>query len=240
MLHAGLQVDRDEALGVEVVAGAVAAVLVDGRRFDRQIDDAGFGVGGDLRPHADVAGPVPRSVFPRLVTGLAGAGHRVEAPDLLAGAGVEGAHEALDVGAVEIAQALEHRGADDDHVVDDGRRRVQPDFTLLEIDLDLLAVLADHHADLHVDDAVLAEAFDRLAGLGVERDQLIAGGHIDDAIVALAVGPVREAAAGELARSPAAGALALIQAVDPLQLAGARRRARPRSGGCRRWRRPSP
>ena len=38
-LRAGLQIDRDEALGIEVVARAVAAVFVDGRRLDGQIDD---------------------------------------------------------------------------------------------------------------------------------------------------------------------------------------------------------
>ena len=59
-----------------------------------------------------------------------------------------------------------------------------------------------------------------LAGLGVQRHELIAGGHVDDAVVALAVGPVGQAAAGELTRRPARGALAFVHAVDPLLLAG--------------------
>ncbi len=92
------------------------------------------------------------------------------------------------------------------------------DFRLLEVGL--LAV--DHDADLEVDDAVLAEARNRLAGLRVERDEAVAGGDVDDAIVTLAVGPVGESAARQLARRPARGALALVHAVGPLQLAGAR------------------
>ena len=50
--------------------------------------------------------------------------------------------------------AFLERRADDDDVVDDGRRRVQADLAGLEIDL--LAV-ADDRADLQIDDAVLAE-----------------------------------------------------------------------------------
>ena len=75
--------------------------------------------------------------------------------------------------------------------------------------------------DLEVDDAVGAEAGDGLAGLRVERDQAVAGGDVDDAVVTLAVGPVGQAAARQLARRPARGALALVQAVGPLDLAGA-------------------
>ena len=51
-----------------------------------------------------------------------------------------------------------------------------------------------------VDHAVFAEAVDRLAGVGVELDEAVAGGDEDDAVVAFAIGPVRDAAAGELAR----------------------------------------
>ena len=129
---------------------------------------------------------------------------------------VERAGLALHVGRVFVAEAFEHRRADEDRVVDDGRRRVQADFRLLEVGL--LAV--DDDALLEVDDTVGAEARHGLAGLGVERDQAVTGGDVDDALVTLAVGPVGEAAARQLARRPARGALAFVQAVGPLDLAG--------------------
>ncbi len=65
----------------------------------------------------------------------------------------------------------------------------------------------------------LPKRADRLAGLGVQLDQAIAGGDVEDAVVALAVGPIRDAAAGKLARRDGR-ALAFAQAVDPDQLAG--------------------
>src|SRR6478735_12539955 len=126
-----LEVHGHDALGEQVVAGTIAAVFIDGRRFHRQIREAGDRVDRDLGPHTDVAGPFPRAVLPGIVTELAGARNRVKAPDLLAGLHVEGADQTLGVGAVAIAQPLEHRRPDDDRVVDDGWRRVQADFALL-------------------------------------------------------------------------------------------------------------
>ena len=57
------------------------------------------------------------------------------------------------------------------------------------------------------------------AGLRVQLDELVAGRHVDDAVVALAVGPVRHAAARELPRRDRR-ALAFAQAVRPDHLAG--------------------
>ena len=53
---------------------------------------------------------------------------------------------------------------------------------------------------LEVDDPVGAERADHLAGVRVERDQPVAGGDVDDAVVTLAVGPIGDAAARELTR----------------------------------------
>ena len=61
---------------------------------------------------------------------------------------------------------------------DDERRRVQADFAGDEIHL--LVVF-----QLQIDDAVLAEAVHRLAGLRVERDHLVAGRDVDDALLAV-------------------------------------------------------
>src|SRR5262245_19981336 len=182
-----LQSNRHDRFGEEVVAGTVAAVFVDGRRFDRQVGEAGFRIDRDLRPHPDVARPLPRSFFPGVVAEFTRLRNRVELPDLFAGADIERAHETFRVRAVAIAEAFEHRRADDHHVVDDGGCRVQADFTLLEIDL---FVFADDDADLQVDDAVLTERRDWLAGLRIELDETIAGGDVDDAFVVSAVGPV--------------------------------------------------
>src|SRR5215203_1746856 len=164
----GLQVHRDDAFGKQIIARTIAAVFVDGRRFDREVRQTGDRVDRNLGPDTGVAAPFPRAVFPGVVAELAGPRNRVEAPDLLAGLHVEGADQPLGVGAVAIAQTLEHRRADDDGVVDDGRGRVQADFALLEIEL---LVLADDDADLQIKYAGGAERGDRLAGLGVEGDQ---------------------------------------------------------------------
>src|SRR3954466_11134626 len=86
------------------------------------------------------------------------------------------------------------------------------------LEIDLLPG-AEGDAALQIDDAVLAEAGDRRAVVRVERDQAIAGRHVDHAIVAAAITPVRQPAAGELTRRHP-GALALAQAVRPQQLAG--------------------
>jgi hypothetical protein len=59
--------------------------------------------------------------------------------------------------AVVVAEPFETSRADDDRVADDERRRVQADFALSR---SILLVLADDHALLQVDDAVLAEGGD--------------------------------------------------------------------------------
>ncbi len=114
-------------------------------------------------------------------------------------------------------RALAHRRTNDDRVLHDGRRRVDADLAGLQIDL---LPLADDGADFEIDHAVLAERRDRRAGLRVELDKAVPGRHVDDAVVALAVGPVRHAAAGKLARRDG-GAVAFPIAVRPDQLAGA-------------------
>ena len=215
---AGLQVHGHQAFAVEVVAGALAAVVVGRRRLDRQVDQAQFLVDGDLRPHAGVAVDGPRAVLPGVVAELARPRDRVEGPLQLAGLDVEGARETLGVVVGLDGHALLHRRADEDRVPDDGGRGVQPDLAGLEIDL--LAV-ALHDADLQIHDAVLAEGRDHRAGLGVERDQPVAGGDVEHAVVAAAVGPVGDAAPGQLPGRVGA-ALALRIAVHPQQLTRAR------------------
>ena len=88
----------------------------------------------------------------------------------------------------------------------------RPISPVVEIGQDGLIVI-----QLQVHDALLPKPA-RRPGLGVERDQPVARRDIEDACF-LAVGPVGEAAAGELARSGRA-ARALALAVHPEQLAG--------------------
>jgi hypothetical protein len=79
--HAGLQVDRDERLGKQIVAGTVPAVVVRCRRLDWEIYEAELLVDTDLRPHAHIAVDRPRVVFPGLVAVFARTRNRVEAPE---------------------------------------------------------------------------------------------------------------------------------------------------------------
>ena len=222
---AGLQIDRDDALAEQVVAGPMTAIVVAGRRLDRQIRHPQFFIDGDLSPDAGVAGVRPRIVQPGIVAELARPRNRVEDPQPLARLDVESADVALFVALAARHAAGQVRGADDDGVPGDDRCGVQTNLAGDEVH-DLIVVL------LQIDDAVLAEARDRNAGLGIERDQPIAGRDVENPLVA-AVGPVRQAAAGELAgRRLAARAFAL--AVHPHLLAGCRveRDDRPpRAGG---------
>ena len=94
---------------------------------------------------------------------------------------------------------------------------MQADFAGRQVDLlERRLVIA---SDLQVDHALIAEAVDRLAGLGVQFDQPVAGGDIENALIAIAVGPVGNAAAGKLARR-GGGARAFLHAMDPSQFAG--------------------
>src|SRR6516164_4018003 len=91
------------------------------------------------------------------------------------------------------------------------------DADLSGFEVDLLA-LAEHRAPLQIDDAGLAERVDHRAVLRVELDETVASRDINHAFVAPAVGPVRDAAAGQLARRDG-GPVAFTVAVGPDQLA---------------------
>jgi hypothetical protein len=102
------------------------------------------------------------------------------------------------------------RGADDDDVLRDNRRRVQADFAVQRVQV-LIDVL------LEIDDTVVAERLDAIACARIERDHLIARRHVDDAFV-VAILPVREAAPRQLARRNLA-ALPFVETMNPEQLA---------------------
>src|SRR6185369_11638822 len=140
---------------------------------------------------------------------LAGPRNGVELPQLLSRTHVECADEPLRVVVGLDGASLPERGADNRDIARDRRRRVHANLTGLEIDLLLVAM---YDADFQIDQSVLAERRDRRTGLGVQFREPITGGDIDDALVTASVGPVREAAARELARRKA-GPLAFAHAV---------------------------
>ena len=79
---------------------------------------------------------------------------------------------------------------------------MQSDFAGHQIDLLIDAGLAGHagiEAQAHIHHAVLAKAFDGLAGMSVQFDQAEAGGDIDNAVIAPAVSPIGNAAPRKLA-----------------------------------------
>src|SRR5262249_19075925 len=199
----------------QVVAGPMAAVVVRRRIFDGEVDEPGFLIDRNLRPDASVAVDRPRFVLPRVVAELAGTWNGVERPEQLAGPDVERAHETLGVVGRRAGHAFLERGAVGPCVADDRWRRVQADLAGLEFDL---LPLAGDRALLQIDDAALAERRHHRAVLGVERDQAIAGGHVEHTVVAFAVGPVRHAPARQLPRGDR-GAVALAIAVRPDHLA---------------------
>src|SRR5215469_1223733 len=89
------------------------------------------------------------------------------------------------------------------------------DFSGFQIDLFIDTL---NSADLQVYDSILAERGDHRAVFRIQCNELVARSHVENAIVALAVGPVPDAAARKLPRS-IRGALAFPKAVRPNQLA---------------------
>ena len=83
---------------------------------------------------------------------------------------------------------------------------MQADFALLQINF--LIVI-----EFQIDDAAAAKSRDRIARLGVQCDQPIAGRDIDDSFVPT-IGPVGQPASGQLPRSVGA-AHAFVFTVTP-------------------------
>ena len=91
---AGVRVGRHEAGAEEIVAGAIAAVLIDRRRAERHVDDAALRVHRDEAPDVDAGAILPAVAGPGVVVLLAGARNGMEGPHQLAGVHVPGAHVA--------------------------------------------------------------------------------------------------------------------------------------------------
>src|SRR5689334_15315198 len=134
---AGTSVDRDDAVAEEIVPRPMAAVLVAQRHADRNVDEAQLGIGavrrpGVVLPHAGAA--ELRAPLPRLRAELAWLWNEIELPPLLARMHVETADPSRQVVQAQRVVAVHRRVADDDHVIDDDRRRAVRDLPLCRID----------------------------------------------------------------------------------------------------------
>ena len=208
---AGGDLHRHDAVCEQVVAKTVPAVEVPGRHLDRQVDVAELFVDRHLAPDTSVAGVAPRVVQPAVVAELVRIRDGVEDPPPLPGPGVVPADVALRFLLRGRRDTREVRRANDDDPVGDDRRRMQPD-------------LAGHRVDVlveplfEVDDALVAEVGHPSTGLGVQSDEPIAGGDVEDDAVAPVV-PVGQAAPGQPAWR-AGAPLALVEPVYPEHLTG--------------------
>src|SRR5215471_3791560 len=150
----GFQIDADQAFSKQVVSWTMAAIVVRSGGFHGEIHQAQVFVHGDLIPNPSVAVHRPRFVLPGLVAEFTRRRNRIKLPELFAGPDIEGAHQTLRVVMRRYGGSLPHRGADDNHVLDHGRRRMKADFTSGEIDL---LVNSLHHPNLEVYDTACTE-----------------------------------------------------------------------------------
>ena len=140
LVGAGLHVEREDRRREEVVAAALRSVLIGRGIADRDVDHAELRIDRRMRPERSAA-VRPRIAFPRVVPEFAGAGNRVEPPQLLAGLRVEG-------GELAAHAAFAARQPGEDAAVGVDRRAGR-------------AAAIDRDLDVP----------DRLAGLLIERDQ---------------------------------------------------------------------
>ena len=111
----GLDINRDETLGEQVIALALASIPVVCWCADRQIDDTELIVGAHDGPDVGITSIGIGIVFPGLVTEFTGFGNGMKSPLQRAGLGVEGAHVARRH--LDTAGTVVDDGANDDLVM---------------------------------------------------------------------------------------------------------------------------
>src|SRR6476646_1143209 len=168
------------------------AVVVAGGRFDGQIDESQLFVDRHLGPDTGVPRVIGGAVQPAVVSRLAFLRNSVKGPETLARSNVEAPNVAFVVLETLRRGAFAERRTDDDHVSADDGRALESDFAGDEIRQDGLVDVR-----LELGSALDAEGRNSRAGLRVERDEAVAGRDVEDSLFA-PVGPVREAASGEL------------------------------------------
>ena len=169
----GLEVNRDEAVGEQIITVTMPTVVVVGRHLGGEVGDTELLVDAHLTPGSGVARVSPRPVEPGVVAELVGSGNRVKDPPAFAGTCVDSADVALDVHHGPRRAPREMCGADQECVAGNDGCGVQADLAGDQIDV-LIHIL------LEVDDPVGAEAGDPLSSFGVERDELIPRGDVED------------------------------------------------------------
>ena len=211
---------------------AMAAVVVAGRDLDRQVDEAELLVdrSSASRRRCCRCTTTSRS-RPGLVAELAGLRDGVEDPEPLAGAHVVRADVALGVVVARARVPARMRRADDDDVSRDDRRAVPGDLAGLMRD-------RDPGPRFFRSTTPFRRSRRAAPGLRVEADQLIADRDVEDALVALAVGPVADAASRKPARrrlGAAPSSSRCIQSSSPVAaLMATALRCSPRSRRARR------
>ena len=212
-LHlAGVDVHRHQAVAIKTSTRTLAAIKVGGRLFHRQIHQTRIRIRRHLRPNTRVAGIFVGVLQPGLRAGLALLRNGVELPDLLARAHIIRPRRTLVVLEAAGREAFAEGRTDQHLVAHNRRRRLPADLARGQVRRDLLIVIR-----LQIHRAIVAERSNPLAGLGVQRDQLIARRGVEDARF-LAVAPINRTAAGKLARRGSA-ACAFLLAMHPDQLA---------------------
>ena len=113
---------------------------------------------------------------------FAGPRNRVEIPFLCAGTGVESQHVAFHIFLVEAAHCRPHH----DGVVRNHHRR-----GIAKAANKIALETSGIHCVQHIDHTVVTEAFHRLAAVGIKRYQVVTGGGEHNAVVAVAIAPIR-------------------------------------------------
>ena len=183
---AGLRVERDEAVGVEVVAKPVAAVEIRRCRTGRDVHDSARRIERHARPVVCPAVYLPGILRPRLVPGFTRMRDRVKNPAQFARAGAVRAHVTG-----RRRQTLADAATDDQQVLVDDAWRRQAHRLTAGISPEIGA---------QIDAAVVAKRRNRLPRARVERIQILMDGG-EDSLVA-AIRPVHEPAICALALDP--------------------------------------
>ena len=185
---AGARVEREHAVGKEVVAVAVHTVEIEGSGSGRGEHHGVRLIDRHARPRVGAAAQLIRLGGPRVVAELARLRNGVEDPAQLAGHHVEGTDVSRRSG-----QRFGHAAAEDQHVFEDRARCAGAHGHAID-------GLAEPLAE--IDAATGAERVDRLSSLPIDRPQEIAIGHEDAIVVdgdaAMAEPGARPAAAGRI------------------------------------------